>query len=127
MEYRLVAPLRVPVSGKQDWILNMNNYKGVHFMKLNKAKVAYKEIMREQIETLPVLSEPISVTYVLYPKTKRLGDLMNVVSIHSKFLLDALQEYGKITNDTWFEVPEEVTAYGYVDKADPRLEIIIRI
>lgn len=103
----------------------MNNYKGVHFMKLLAAKKRYKELMQDQILQLPKM-DCISVTYKVFPATARKGDLMNVVSIHSKFFLDALQEFNIIPDDNWFIVPEEITAFGGIDRINPRVEIIIK-
>jgi len=85
----LISPLKVPVTKKKYFILNLNNYRNAHFFVLNKAKITYKEMMQDQLNKLTSYTK-ISVEYILYPRTKRLTDLGNVLSIHQKFFEDCL-------------------------------------
>ena len=118
------APLRVPKSSKKDFILNINNYRNAYYHTLNKTKITYKAILENQIKQMAPATK-IAVTYVVYADSRRKFDLMNVVSIHSKYFLDALVEFGKIPDDSFNHVIKESTAYGGVDKHNPRVEILI--
>lgn len=124
MVYTLNSPLRVALSSKRDWILNLNNYRNTHYQTLNKTKVSYTSMMEKDIQSLPELNK-IKVKYILFPKTKRLCDLNNVLCIHSKYFLDALQKFGKIPDDDYKHVITESFHFGEVDKDNPRVEIEI--
>lgn len=124
MIHIIVAPLRVPQSSKTDFILNINNYRNIHGLTLNKTKVNYKDIMLPILAGLPVMDK-VAVTYVLYPASRRRTDLMNVVSIHSKYFLDTLVKAGKIPDDSYHYVIKESTAFGEVDTKNPRVDILI--
>lgn len=87
-------------------------------------KIKYKSIMAEQISSLP-LFDKVRVTFTLFPKTRRLCDIGNVCSVHSKFFLDALVELGKIEDDNYLFIPNEEYLMGEVDKDNPRVEIKI--
>jgi len=81
---KLHSPLYVMV-GKKKIYLNLNVYRNLHHQALNKAKINYKAIIADQVIKLPIMDR-IMIQYVLYPKTRRLTDLDNVISIHAKFL-----------------------------------------
>jgi len=81
--------------------------------------------MHDQILALPKLNK-IELTFVLYPKTKRLCDLENVCSIHTKFLQDALVEYGIIPEDNYNYVSMVTYKFGSIDKEFPRVEVLIK-
>lgn len=118
------SPLSVQVSGKLKFILNLNNYRNAHYFTLNKAKVLYKEAILEQVDTLPIYGS-ISLMYTLFPKSKRLCDLDNVLSIHAKFFQDALVEAKKIQEDNYLFVKSTSFKFGTIDKHNPRVEINI--
>ncbi len=124
MNYCLISPLSIPVSKSRKFILNMNNYRNIHYQSLNKAKINYKAAMAMQIKPLPELSK-IIVQFTLYPKTRRLTDIPNVCSIHDKFLMDALTELGKIQDDNYLFHRGSKYVFGEVDKKNPRVEILI--
>jgi len=121
---KFISPLKVPVSKSKFFILNINNYRNTHYHVLNKAKIAYKEHMYEQIKDIPVLS-CVKIKYTLYPGTKRRTDTSNVLSIHDKFFADALVENGKLEDDNYLFVTGSEYLFGGVDKKNPRVEIEI--
>lgn len=121
---KLISPLKVKQSKEKMFILNLNNYRNAHYMTLNKVKINYKEAMREQIQQLPVYNK-VMIHYELYPKTRRITDIGNVVSIHKKFFEDALVELGRIPNDSFDHVIGSSESFGCVDGTDPRVEIYI--
>jgi hypothetical protein len=121
----LISPLSVAVSSNKNWILNLNNYRNTHFQTLNKTKVAYKNLMCSQIQSLPQYSRAF-ITYTLYPKTKRKCDVSNICSVHDKYFCDALSELGKIPDDNYDYVPYVFYTFGEIDKDNPRVEIQIK-
>jgi len=127
-EYIVVSPLSVvlPRKTKKDknFILNLSIYRNTHYQILNQAKIYYKNAMKTQISGLPVFDK-IKLTLVLYTKTKRLTDIDNVLSIHAKFLLDALVELGRLPDDNYLYVPEICFRFGGVDKENARVDVVI--
>ena len=115
------SPLSVPVSKHKKFILNLNNYRNSHYQILNKAKINYKAIINEQIKDLEPMDK-VCINYTLFPKSKRLTDIGNVVSIHKKFIEDALVELGKLPDDNYNHVLGSSECFGYVDKDNPRVE-----
>lgn len=124
MAFTIVSPLRVAQSKSKDFILNMNVYRNTHYRTLHSTKKTYEEAMSNRCAPLPCMDK-VSVTYVVYPQTKRKCDLMNVVSIHSKYFLDTLVKLGKLPDDSYEHVIKESTCFGGVDRDNPRVEIII--
>lgn len=120
------APLEVPVTKttNKKFILNLNNYRNTHFQVLNKAKQVYKELISHSILNLPEFSK-VHIEFVLYPKTNRKTDLDNVCSVHAKFFQDALVELGKLPDDTYDYVKGISYKFGFVDKGNPRVDIIV--
>ncbi len=124
MGHILNSPFQVPVSKKKNFSLNLNIYRGAHYQTLNRAKIAYKELMSVPIATLPVFNK-ITLKLVMYPQTKRLFDIGNVGSVTEKFFLDALVEFGKLEDDNYLFVPEVIYQFGSIDKLNPRIEVHI--
>lgn len=87
-------------------------------------KKRYKEAVREQIELLPEMAG-VSLIYTLYPKTKRLCDISNVLSIHDKFFCDALVELGKLPDDDYRYLANISYQFGEIDGINPRVEILV--
>tara|TARA_R110002012_G_scaffold318308_1_gene536405 strand:+ start:41884 stop:42162 length:279 start_codon:yes stop_codon:yes gene_type:complete len=88
-------------------------------------KKKYKELMANQINKLPTFSK-IEIHYKLFPKTKRLCDINNIISITDKFFSDALVELGKLEDDSYLFIPKTVSEIGEVDNLNPRVEITIK-
>ncbi len=124
MIYPVTAPLYVMQTKVKKFHLNLNIYRNSHFQVLNKTKIAYKHAIAEQIILLPKMDK-VRISYTLYPKTKRLCDLDNVLSIHAKYTQDALVEYGVIPEDTYKHIPSISFNFGCVDKHSPRVMIHI--
>lgn len=121
----IIAPLRVIQSKKKMFTLNMNVYRNAHFHVLNKAKVEYKKAIQEQVNKLPVMTG-MQLSLTLYPKTKRLCDISNILTIHDKFFCDAVVESGKLPDDNYHYLKEIVYRMGEIDKENPRVEILIK-
>lgn len=125
--YKIKLPLRVPLGKKKIkyFSLNMNQYRNTHFYMLNDAKIVFKEMIAPFLGSVPYITEPCKLIYVLYPKTDHLQDVGNICSIADKFFCDAMTELGKWEDDN-YEIINEVTyKFGKVDKTDPRIEVYI--
>lgn len=124
MQFKLTAPVTVPISKNKSIALNLNVYRNAHFQSLNKAKVNFKELMTKQIEPITPMQQ-CQVKYVLYVGSKRLLDIANVCCIVDKFFMDALVEMGKLPDDNYEHLRNISFEYGGYDKGNPRVEIFI--
>jgi hypothetical protein len=120
----LDSPLSVYASSKKDFSINLNEYRNSHYQILNKAKINYKAVMHQQIMKLPKMDK-IKIHYTIYPETKRLCDIGNIVSITKKFFEDALVEFKRIPDDNYNHVIGSSESFGCVDKDNPRVVILI--
>lgn len=118
------VPLRVSVSKKKDFILNMNNYRNAHFRVLDKAKKLFHKHIKE-IGLPEYQYERVRFIYNIYPESKRKFDLMNVVSVIDKFTMDAVVEIGIIQDDNFLYVPKMPIAYIHTPDGNPRCEVTI--
>lgn len=123
--YHIAAPISVTLDSGKSWQLNLNVYRNAHYFTLNDAKVAFSNVMKESISELPQM-EKIEITYTLFPKTKHLYDISNVLSIVDKFFCDALVENRIIEDDNYTIVRKVQFEFGEVDKLNPRAEVEIR-
>lgn len=122
--YVITSPLYVYV-GKKKFMLNMNDYRNAHYQVLNKAKVEYKRLLRDEILQLPKMNV-ININYDITLGDNRRHDGMNIVSVTSKFFLDALVEYGVLEDDnTKHVIHEEWNSRG-VEKNNGKVEIYIK-
>lgn len=71
------------------------------------------------------LSGQVKIEYSYYAPDKRTRDLMNVISVIDKFFQDAMVEMGCIESDDLSTVVEVNSCYMGIDKANPRLEVLI--
>lgn len=95
--------------GKKKFYLNMNIYRNAHYQVLNKAKIEFKKMMYPALPIGLNLNK-IKVHYTVYYSDKRRFDLMNVVSVVDKFLMDALVEYEIIHDDNY-----TIVDYGSIE------------
>ena len=105
--------------------LNMNAYGNTNTFTNNEVKKAYLEAIREQVEG-KVIQTPVEITYRVLKRTKRRLDKMNVVSVVSKYLLDAITECGCWEDDNDEFVKKETILPTEIDRDNPRVEIIIK-
>ena len=118
---KVICPLSVPISKKKSWILNINNYRNAHHHVLAKSKREYFNAVRSQILRLPGWKK-VAVAFVIYPKTARRMDISNVLSIHDKYLMDAVTTLGKLDDDNHHHYCRCSYEYGGIDKNNPRVE-----
>ena len=124
-EYTLYSPVKIERPKSKDFAINLNIYRNTHYKSLNALKIKYKALMASQIKRLPLLNV-IEIHYKLFPKTKRLCDINNIISITDKWFCDALVELGRLKEDNYLYIPRTTSEFGGVDKDDPRVEITIK-
>lgn len=120
----IMAPVTIPISKNKSLALNLNVYRNAHFQSLNKAKVNFKEALREQIEPIKPMTR-CTVRYVLFVGSRRLTDVANVCTVVDKFFMDAMVEFGKLPDDNYEHLPKVIYEFGGYDKVNPRVEIYI--
>lgn len=69
----------------------------------------------------PINSETVSVSIMIFPKTKRKSDLTN----KAESVMDLLVDAGILPDDNWFVVQQIILSFGGVDKENPRAEVEI--
>ena len=100
--------------------LNLNIYRNLDYRMNNAVKIQYKKEINVQLKGKE-LETPVEVTYQVFKKTLRRMDKMNVISIVSKYLLDAMTEAGVIEDDndqfikTETILPTELDSKGHDD------------
>ena len=125
---KIISPLyidlpRVRTKPKRVY-LNMNAYGNTNTFTNNEVKKAYLEAIREQIEG-KVIHTPVEIHYRVYKQSKRRLDKLNVVSVVSKYLMDALVNLGCIEDDNDDYIKVETILPTELDKENPRVEIVI--
>lgn len=124
MTHKIIVPLFVETSRKERVYLNLNTYRNLHYTKNNRAKKKLESMLFEQLQGLKIQT-PVVVTYQVFKPSKRRLDKMNVVSIVSKFALDAVTNYGCWTDDSDEFVKQETILPTVYDKNNGRCEILI--
>lgn len=87
--------------------LNMNTYRNLHRNTNNEAKIILKQLMKDQLEGVS-LETPVEVTIQVHKPTRRILDKGNVYAVSSKYLYDAMTEYGVWEDDNDNFVKTEV-------------------
>ena len=122
------VPLRVSISKKKHFILNLNNYRNAHHRELSTAKNNFQDIVYGMCLKKKLgftFRKPVRVTYTYYPASQRKYDLMNVASVIDKFLMDGLIKSGVLHDDNYLYVLWPNFIHGTVDKENPRCEVRI--
>ena len=129
MIHTIISPLFVILPRKTKKAkrvsLNMNTYRNLHHRTSNDAKKAYTKLVSEQLIDLDIQT-PVEITYKVYKGSNRRLDKMNVISVVSKFLLDAITEYGCWEDDNDIYVKTETILPTELDRVNPRVEVIIK-
>lgn len=105
--------------------ININWYRNSDYREKNAVKKLYLEHMRKQLEGV-VLQTPVEVEYTVYKPTMRILDKMNVVSVTSKFLLDAMTELGVWPDDNDDYVKTETIHPTQLDRKNERVVVTFR-
>lgn len=126
---KLICPLYIVLERKtkpdKKIFVNMNTYRNLHFQINNQVKIKYKELLKEQLVGVKIKT-PVEITYKVYKARNNNLDKMNVVSITSKYLLDAITELGCWTDDNDDFVKTEIIMPTELDREKPRVEVFIK-
>lgn len=129
--YKIVVPIRVKVTKRKWFNLNLNQYRNLHYFLLNKAKKEVEIEVRKQIHDIPLLDH-VFILYILYPRTKHKIDIMNVTSVADKFMCDALVKDKKHPNKSYILLDDNkdivcgtASFFGSIDSNNPRVEAYI--
>jgi hypothetical protein len=122
--FQVSVPIRVPITNKKWFSLNLNQYRNAHHFELSKAKNVFHDIVAPLLSHLPLMPR-VNLLYTLFVGSKQLVDTNNVCSIVDKFFSDVLVNAGKIPDDNCHIVVDTKFAYGGIDKFDPRVEVTV--
>jgi len=126
---KLICPLYIVLERKtkpdKKIFVNMNTYRNLHFQINNQVKIKYKELLKKQLVGVKIKT-PVEITYKVYKARNNNLDKMNVVSITSKYLLDAITELGCWTDDNDDFVKTETIMPTELDREKPRVEVFIK-
>lgn len=122
--WKVSLPLRVLVTRRKYFSLNLNHYRNAHYQTLAKSKRLFKDLIYDQIKNLPKFHK-VLVVYVLHPRTKTRCDVSNICSIVDKYFCDCLTELGKLQDDNYKFVPIVIYKIGKVDPLNPRVDVTI--
>ncbi len=111
---------------KGKFILNLNNYRNCHFIKLNKAKITYAKEVKKAIGDIKIKFKKVELEYTYFASTKRRIDVSNPCSIIDKFTCDALSQIGIWVDDNSNIIKSVKYKFAGVDKNNPRCELKIR-
>tara|TARA_R110000751_G_scaffold255714_1_gene355255 strand:+ start:368 stop:763 length:396 start_codon:yes stop_codon:yes gene_type:complete len=122
---KIDLPLEVYYSKKKKFILNLNNYRNAHYRVLSISKKLYSDNLVPRLKDFPSYSEPVSLMYTYYARSKRRLDISNPCSIIDKFTCDALVKAEILEDDSFKQIKEVVYKFGGVEKDNPRCELVI--
>ena len=126
---KLICPFRqrIPMKRVKDkfYTINLNQYRNWHHSVESKVKRQFTEDLDVQLEGVKIQC-PVEITYKVFKPTNRTLDKMNVVSITSKYALDAITHYGCWEDDNDSVVKTETILPTELDRDHPRVEITIK-
>lgn len=122
--WTIELPIRVLISKKKFFLINLNMYRNAHFQTLNKAKKVFAEQVSPLLKGIPHMSG-CTMEFVLYPGSHRLCDVSNICSVVDKFFCDTLVTCGHLPDDNYNYLTDIRYKFGRVDKMNPRVEVTI--
>ena len=122
---KIILPIYYTIKKKtkkdQTILVGLNFYRNAHYLISNKIKHYYHNLIAEQVKE--TIRTPIKLHYEVYIK-RRNTDYWNIRSILEKFVLDWLVENWIIPDDSFDYVKGDTTEV-FLDKKNPRIEILI--
>ena len=126
--HKFTLPLSISIPRKtmadKKIILNQNVVKNLHHRNYSLAKKQFTENLEEMLSGTEI-ETPVDITYQVFKATSRKMDKMNVISVQSKFFLDALTYWNVWEDDNDDFVKLETLLPTELDRENPRCEIII--
>lgn len=123
-QIKIILPLMINKSKNKMFSLNLNQYRNAHFQTLNTAKRNFEKFV-SGLNIKHKFTEPVEITYIIHPPTKRKYDISNIASIVDKFACDALIKCGVLQEDNYEHVTKITYLHGGIDKNNPRAEMLI--
>lgn len=111
--------------GKERLSLSMNKVQHLHWTKKRKLKALYQSILRAQIPK-DAIRERVSLELVIHAPDRVRRDRSNMLSIHEKFVCDALVDHGVLEDDNDKFIESTTYRTGEIDKQNPRVDLFIR-
>ena len=126
--FKTTVPLWIALgkAGKK-FILNLNNYRNLHYRSLNNAKQNYASLVSTKLPNRYKIPSdvPVMAIYVYYGSTKRTVDVANPCSVIDKFTCDAIVKKGILYDDNVSFLKEVRYVYGGVDRENPRCDLYL--
>lgn len=123
MSIKIELPIYMKIGVRKPKVelIGMNWYRNAHYQTETMVKKYYHQLIISMLKRPRIkLKGKIKVKYSLYYKNVA-SDLMNIVSVLDKYLMDALQEAGVIENDNVKHYTNnEIEVIGK-DEENPRL------
>jgi len=126
-QLRLICPFKIKASpnGSKHYALNFNEAKNWHYQTYNNVKKQLTFYLADQLRGKEIQT-PVEIIYRVYKPTRRKLDKMNVISIVSKFALDAVSTHGAWEDDSDEFIKTEIILPTRLDRDDPRIEVLIK-
>lgn len=102
--------------------INVNWYRNAHYQISNKAKIKFKAMIQDQLDSFDPIHGKIKIKYTFFAKYNNSPDLDNFIGTAKKFFQDALVESGLIPDDNVNYITSNSEYYGGIDKDNPRIE-----
>lgn len=112
--------------GKKKIILNLNNYRNLHYRLLNDSKKKYKSLIKPIVPSIKI-KDSVCLEYVYFHGNARRVDVANPCSIIDKYTCDALVSFGVLEDDNSKNIKKVTYIYGGVDKYNPRCVLNIML
>ena len=109
----------------KSFMLGLNWYRNAYFRLSNDVKRHYHKLIASQLDSDCERFNKPFLHYKLFYKNAS-SDMMNVVSVVDKFLLDVLQKNGVISNDNVRIYTKAMIEVAGQDKDNPRVEVTIK-
>jgi len=127
--FKMELPLHVMTSPNKKFILNLNQYRNLHYRSLSSAKNKYKQVVLKKLHKRKhkkIVTKPLTLVYDYWHGSARRHDVLNQISIIDKFALDALVEGGLIEDDNTDVVKQYIITDRGIDRDNPRAELRIK-
>jgi hypothetical protein len=127
----LILPLRVYVSKKKVFTLNLNEYRNAHFSVLAAAKTNYSAIVMDLVQKARRRQKTkrrykkARLHFVYYHGSAGAIDVSNPCSIIDKFATDALVKAQLLSDDNVGVIDRVNYAFGGIDRDNPRCELTV--
>lgn len=106
-------------------ILNFNQYHNWNKFKRNEIKQRFTEMMEDTLAGCPKLSHVTEIQYTLYAGDAAHRDTNNYIVLVDKYFCDSLVHWGVLPDDNHDYIDRTISAWGGIDRNNPRVEITI--